>query len=678
MVAILLVSLLPVRLGAATSPAAPSLRTLPNGLRVAVFVRPGLPIVQVQLEVPAGTAAEPTGAGGLAYLTAQLVRQGTTSRSADEFATELDTLGATFAINVTRDAAQVAAGCRVAEFEGMLELVSDAVVNPLFSSDAFEAVRRQVAGQLGTRAQSPAALADERVNALAFGAHPYAHGTLGGIESLLGVTRDHVREFHRDRWRPDRAVLAIAGDIDAERAFASANEWFGRWGGRSVADSAAPAPSPRTGVLLFDLPGTRATEVRDAVVGPGRGDPGYPAWMVAREALEGGLLPAGVHATLSPGRQASLLVVSAVAVPESAAAVAGRVRAALKAFAASPPVGDALAAARRRAQGVWSLSLETLGQLLATWLQGDAAGLPAGHLSRMPGDMAAASLADVARKLGGGATLLLAGPAERMKGRLAALGAVETLTPEGGLGVSAAPVSAEQRRRGKQLVALAVTAHGGAAKLQAARVSEIDGDVQLNMAGQELSGEVRYLRVDPDRLAYTTRLLQFEHRQVLDGGRGWALSTAGDSSALIPSDSTSLESLRAVFEGDVVHLLRAASAPSADPVARGTGELDGRPCERVEFVAPHAGPVRLSLDPTTHRVVGVEGLPTPQGVWRDRRLWSDFALAEGVWWPKQEMRDLDGERIANTIVRKLVVNGAVDSTLFRRPIVVRGEVRGVE
>src|SRR5262249_51610759 len=189
---------------------------------------------------------------------------------------------------------------------------------------------------------------------------------------------------------------------------------------------------------------------------------------------------------------------------------------------------------------------------------------------------------------------------------------------------------------------------------QAARMSEMDGDVKLNMAGQELNGEVRYLRVDPDRLAYTTRLLQFEHRQVLDRDRGWALSTAGDSSTLVPSDSTSLESLRAVLEGDVVHLLRAASAPTADPVARGAGTVDGKPCERVEFTAPHAGPVRLSLDPATHRVLGVEGLPTPQGVWRDRRVWSDWMLAEGVWWPKQEARDLDGERVADTIVRKLV------------------------
>ena len=67
----------------------PVARTLPNGLRIVVFQRPGLPIVQAQLQVAAGLSVEEPGHAGLAYLTAQLLRQGTTSRSADDFATEL-------------------------------------------------------------------------------------------------------------------------------------------------------------------------------------------------------------------------------------------------------------------------------------------------------------------------------------------------------------------------------------------------------------------------------------------------------------------------------------------------------------------------------------------------------------------------------------------------------------
>ncbi|MFM8560460.1 MAG: insulinase family protein, partial [bacterium] len=104
-------------LGATPHLPQPQTRTLANGLRVVLLERPGAGIVQVQLQVPAGLSAEPGARSGIASLTAQLLRQGTTSRTAAEMAAELDTLGASFVVNVTRDAAQVVAGARTAELE---------------------------------------------------------------------------------------------------------------------------------------------------------------------------------------------------------------------------------------------------------------------------------------------------------------------------------------------------------------------------------------------------------------------------------------------------------------------------------------------------------------------------------------------------------------------------------
>jgi len=669
--------LLAASLGPAARAAAmerPRERSLANGLRVVVFPRTGLPIVQIQLVVSAGSRAEAAGQAGLASLTAQMLRQGTTSRSAEDFATELDTLGATLSVSVGRDAAQMAAGCRAAEFESVLELVSDAVVNPLFAEEAFQTVRRQVAGQLGVQAQNPATLADERANALAFGTHPYGHSVRGSLTWLLAASRDQVRAFHRDHWRPDRAVLAIAGDVDAERAFAAAAEWFGRWGGKSVAEAAAGPPSARRGVFVSDLPGSSVTEVRAVLLAPGRGDPAYPGWAVLRELLEGGGLPPGVHASLSPGREASVLVVSATARPESAAVAAERVRGSLRALATAPAPG-AVEAARKRAAQAQAFTTETLGGLLSSWLAGDAAGLGADQLGSAPATLRAAS----PPALTGDATLLLAGPLERMKAGLARLGRVDTLGGEEEVaGVRAVAATPEQRRRGRRLVEQAVVAHGGAARLKAVTMSELDGELRMVIAGRDLTGESRVMRLDPSRLVNTTRFLDFEHRQVLDGSRGWSLSTAGDSASLVPADTTSLVSLRAILHSDLIHLLRAASEPASDPVDVGRAEQDHQPCDRVEFMSPTGGRTRLWLDATSHRVVAVDAQPTPQGTWRDRRRWSDFFLVQGVWWPRQEVREVDGEKVSTTTLRRVAVNAAVDSTLFRRPIVARGQIRGLE
>ena len=654
----------------------PLARTLPNGLRVVVFPRPGARVVQLQLQVAAGLRQEGKGQDGLAWLTAQMLRQGTTSRSASDFETELDTLGASLAVSVTRDGAQIAAGCRASEFESVLEILSDAVVNPAFADDAFQNLRRQVAGQLGAQAQNPTLLADERAAALAFGSHPYGHAPRGTLALLLAATRDQVRVFHRDHWRPDVSVLAIAGDIDPQRAFASATEWFGRWAGKAAAEPARAAPAPPQGVWVSDLPGSPVTEVRAMLLGPGRADPGYPGWAVLREALEAGALPAGAHAVLSAARDASLLLVSATARPESTAVVAARLRDALRSASASPPAGEALAAARKRAAQGWAFTVESLGQLLSSWLAGDAAGLPADHLA---GAAAALRAATPPAPGAGMPALLLAGPTARMKD-LSRLGRVDTLRSEAEepQAVRAASFTPEQRKRGRQLIDAAVVAHGGPAKLHAVRTTELDGDLTMSIGGRSLTGETRFVRQDPARLVYTTRFLDFEHRQVLDGSRGWALSTAGDSATLVPSDSTALFSLRAILEADLAHLLRAAADPASDVAFAGRGELDGKPCDLVEFTARLNGRVRLSLDAATHRVIAVELQPTAQGAWRDRRKWSEFVQVEGMWWPRREARELDGETVSTTMLRRLVVNGPVDTMLFKRPLVVRGEIRGVE
>jgi zinc protease len=663
----------PTACGAA--PFTPVARTLPNGLRVVVFPRPGVRVVQVQLQVAAGMRVERPAQDGLAYLTAQMLRMGTTSRSAEDFKTALDTLGATLAVSVTRDAAQMAAGCRASEFESVLEIMSDAAINPAFGEEAFQDLRRQVAGQLGNEAQSAALLADERATMLAFGAHPYGHAPRATLALLLAATREQVRAFHRDHWRPDASVLAIAGDIDPQRAFAAATEWFGRWAGKAVPVPAPASPSAPKGVWVSDLPGSPVTEVRAILVGPGRADPSYAGWAVVRELLEAGALPAGSNAVLSAGRDASLLLVSAVARPESTAAVAARVRQALRSATASAPSAAALAAARKRAAQGWAFTVESVGQLLSSWLAGDAAGLAADHLE----GAAAALRAGTPLQISAAPALLLAGPTVRMKD-LARLGRIDTLRTDIEEPMAARTVSftPEQKKRGRQLIDAAVVAHGGAAKLQAVRTTEQDGDLTMSFSGRDLTGEARYFRQDPSRLAFTTRFLEFEHREVLDGSRGWALSTARDSSVLVPSDSTSLLSLRAILESDLAHLLRAASEPASDVAFAGRDTMDGAPCDQVEFTARANGPVRLSLDATTHRVVGVDLQPTPQGVWRDRRKWSEFVQIEGVWWPRREARELDGEKVSSTMMRRLVVNGTVDSMLFKRPIVVRGEIRGVE
>jgi zinc protease len=163
-----------------------------------------------------------------------------------------------------------------------------------------------------------------------YGDHPYARRA--GAEDLARVERSDVERWLRATYRPDNTVLAVAGDIDPERALALAELWLGDWksdfepprGHVEVSfprarDVVAPAPPPAgEQVLLVDRPGAREVELRWGCMLPESTEPAAAAaYQLAAELLDGRLGPllrdrlaatadAEVSATLLAGGAASL------------------------------------------------------------------------------------------------------------------------------------------------------------------------------------------------------------------------------------------------------------------------------------------------------------------------------------------------------------------------------------
>lgn len=653
----------------------PVVRTLANGLRVAVLTDTRAPIVQMQLLVPAGVVAEPDSLPGLAPLTAMLVDDGTSSRTAEQFASELAAMGATFSASASRDYAQVACGVRANAFEQAAELVSDAAVNAVFSEEAFSTSRRMVAQQLGLLRQSAASVADDRVWGAAFGSHPYGHSASGDIQSLLGTTRDHVQAFYRSRWRPDRAVLTISGDVTPERAFAVAEEWFGRWSGKTSGDRAIAPPAQATGIQVVDLPGARWSEVRLAWVGAGRASADAAAWPLVASGLEQAGLPAAARVSLQTLRDASLLSVAFGAPTDSVPAFTRRVRDAVRAYASHPPAGAALDALRRQAARSFPLPLETLGAYASQWQAFEFAGQGPDAIAKQYARLAAGvDLTPALKALAQPPAVLVAGPGDVLGEKLQPLGAVNVVpyhrTPIAQVDTLAAPTP-EQAKRGRAAITAAVLAHGGAAKLAAAKVLVNEGEMMLYAGTQEFSGQFSLVRLDPDRLSFATRMLQFESRQVLVGDSAWTIAQS-DTAALMDVDSAGVVTLKASLQGDLVHLLRAAASPNSRPARRGSEVVRGRTCDLVDFLGPNGSHWRFAIDAVTHRVLAIDGVHGNDLKWHERRYYSEFKPVSGLVLPWVEERFAEGERVSRFTTTRASVNQEIDPALFRKPKVVRG------
>ncbi len=273
---------------AATVPAA-SEKTLSNGLRVIVASKPGLPLVSASLRISAGSALDPEGKAGLATMTADLTTRGTETRSATEIARQIESLGAFIAAAAAPDATDVSVGGRSDKAGEIFAIMADVVQNPAFAEEELNRAKQETLDNLMVQLRQPSAIGRFAMNRVLFGASPY--GGTPSPASIGALTQADIAAFHHDWWRPDNAVLVIAGDVSAEEGFALAEGALGSWMTPAGAVTPAPAnaseaPAPRA--IAIDVPQIGQAAVFLGAAGPSRTANDYFPALVANNVLGGG------------------------------------------------------------------------------------------------------------------------------------------------------------------------------------------------------------------------------------------------------------------------------------------------------------------------------------------------------------------------------------------------------
>ncbi|MET0341222.1 MAG: pitrilysin family protein [Polyangiales bacterium] len=247
-----------------------SQKSLPNGLRVLVAPTHDVPLVSARLSFDTGTAEDPADKKGVASLTAGLLTEGTTTKSAPEISTEIESLGAIIGASAGFDFSSISANGPADVFPQTAALLAEIVRTPAFAQEELDRAKRQTLDGLRISLTEPSSLASYAVARAVFGGAPYGAVASGTPASIPTITRDDVAAFHRTRWRPSTAKLVFSGDIEPEAAYALAERLFGDW--QDPADAADPvedragAPvQPR--VIAIDLPGTGQAAVYAAARG---------------------------------------------------------------------------------------------------------------------------------------------------------------------------------------------------------------------------------------------------------------------------------------------------------------------------------------------------------------------------------------------------------------------------
>ena len=266
----------------------PKRAVLNNGLILLSSQQPALPMISIELLIDAGSRHEPDEQAGLANLTARLLTQGTQKRTATQISEALDFMGASLSTSASEDVASVSMTLLKKDLASGLELLADILSRANFPPPEIDRQKQAVIASIRARQEDPGAVAATAFAAALFPKSPYGRHVEGTEASVKALSQKSVREFFSNYYRPNRAIVAVVGDVAEPEIARALNDALRGWSkGAPATKPVAPVEigKPQTIRIPKDL--TQANIVLGHN-GLTRGNPDYYAVQVMNYILGGG------------------------------------------------------------------------------------------------------------------------------------------------------------------------------------------------------------------------------------------------------------------------------------------------------------------------------------------------------------------------------------------------------
>lgn len=356
---------------------------LANGLELRVVERRALPVVELELVIRTGSAAD-RDKPGLGAIAGELLKAGGagtwTSRSLLDHA---ETLGSSIEIVTDRDSTRISMAVTRDHFQGALDVIGTIATKPRLDAVEFTKLKRREMDRVTSLGHTSAGWAASMVlyrelYELPTAVHPYSRydSTSSQIDKII---LEDCRRWHHANVTPKNAFLVVAGDVSAAEVRDAASKTFADWKGEKpeALTFNQPLLSQDLEIFLVDRPESPQAEVYLATLGPERRSDEWPAIRAANQILGGGVagrlfmdvrekrsLAYRTNSNIEPVANGPVPIVLTAGTQTSKAGLA--LQALLEHFQTigkSPPSADEVAVATRYLSDIFLLSVDTVGAL---------------------------------------------------------------------------------------------------------------------------------------------------------------------------------------------------------------------------------------------------------------------------------------------------------------------------
>lgn len=265
---------------------------LANGAQVYFVESHDLPMLDVSVDFPAGSAFDPAGKDGLASLTHRLLDQGAGGLSDNQIANGLADVGAELDGRLDADRAGVVLRTlsNPSERGAAVAMLARVLSQPTFAVPVVEREKTRVIAELRESEGQPASIAMRAFQRAVFMNHPYGHRESGEIDSVSKLNAADLRAFYRSHYSAAGAVVALMGDITREQADAVARQLTNALpAAKGAADTTIPPVPALTSAVVRSIPfPAKQSQILIGQPGVERGAPDYYALYVGNYILGGG------------------------------------------------------------------------------------------------------------------------------------------------------------------------------------------------------------------------------------------------------------------------------------------------------------------------------------------------------------------------------------------------------
>jgi zinc protease len=227
---------------------------LANGMKVTLVPYGNIPKVTVSLALRSGNIDETQEQLGVADITGELLKEGTTSLSSQEIAEAAARMGSTLGVTVGADETTVAMDVLSESGAGAVKLLADVVEHPLLPESELARLKTNMLREIAVAKTQPGQIALARFRKLMYGNHPYGD-VLPTEETVNKLTIADAKKFYAANYGAARAHLYVAGKFDPAAVKKAIAENFSGWVKGAAPVEKAAAPKTQRIVDVTDRPG---------------------------------------------------------------------------------------------------------------------------------------------------------------------------------------------------------------------------------------------------------------------------------------------------------------------------------------------------------------------------------------------------------------------------------------